>query len=956
MAATERQKLAFRDKFRSLHHEDFQSWFEELARALHPPGHFQSIRKTSGDGGLDGLVINSQLVYQVYAPARIRELQDSKTAAKIRDDFQKAYSTLNGHIKAWHFVHNHPQAELGPRSMAALSDLEHQHPGIEFQPLDIKSLEKLISGLPEEVIDKLVGTRTWRPTQRALLTVLALSVLSIALLEAFWRPRETWQSAVTFLIESPQPAAEPLFRPSVAVLTFENQSDSPDLDWLSTALSEVVSAKLGLGNEIRAVNRHEVAFTERDLVLPPKKKISAEDLLRLRKFLGVRFIAAGAYKPVGDSSTLQLELVLYDAENGRVLTESREVGETEAWFDLADRASGGPSPLPSFRRALGVESLTLDQRRSLRALFPISLQAARLYAEGLERYRQFDTPGAFEAFGGAVEHEPHPLVLAALADVGNSLGLPNEATEAIREAVALEQQTRGKPNALPERYRREIRIVERKVTSDEEGAAQEAVGLFRDFFYDDLSAGLLAAEALQRTGRPQDALALLDELKRLPFSGQAPQLEYAQAESLFMQQRYDLARAAFERSIQKAVSTKALFQEAIARFLFAAMLIQNGEIAKGQTQSLRARDCLNQVADDQTSAHFLDLEAFRYTSINLNIAGVMYREAIKSYENLGALEEASQASSNLRGILLRQGCHSEGGAPPLDEEFEEFLKGWRFYCEGRLADARDFFDAAKITFDAEDQKSYHASILTNLGEIEYMMGQLENAKDFHQTALTIHNDLHRPAEAAYDAVNLARVEIAQGNYTGARERLVKLGLAQPVVKNESHALETRLESHLLLAELELLTDQPSKAEEWSESAAHLAGGAGLDTFRSRALHLKVRALLDQGRRKESAQTLEMALKIPSKDFRVIREGRISQALVLAASGQTDRAIRILVANASECAQSGQVMYQLESQFAAGEIAHRHGLKGDLPLNAVRDRAAGLGFHSMVDRVTKALGE
>jgi hypothetical protein len=110
MPAAENQRLVYRDKFRSLHCEAFQSWFEELAHALHPAGDFQAIRKTQGDGGLDGFVISSQLVYAVYAPARREEDRDSETAAKIRSDFAKACSTLRGQLKAWVFVHNHPEA------------------------------------------------------------------------------------------------------------------------------------------------------------------------------------------------------------------------------------------------------------------------------------------------------------------------------------------------------------------------------------------------------------------------------------------------------------------------------------------------------------------------------------------------------------------------------------------------------------------------------------------------------------------------------------------------------------------------------------------------------------------------------------------------------------------------------------------------------------------------------
>jgi hypothetical protein len=68
----EHQRLVYRDQFRGLFNEEFQSWFERLARALHPIGEFQAIRKTRGDGGLDGIAVNAQLVYQVFAPARIR--------------------------------------------------------------------------------------------------------------------------------------------------------------------------------------------------------------------------------------------------------------------------------------------------------------------------------------------------------------------------------------------------------------------------------------------------------------------------------------------------------------------------------------------------------------------------------------------------------------------------------------------------------------------------------------------------------------------------------------------------------------------------------------------------------------------------------------------------------------------------------------------------------------------
>src|SRR5712671_688136 len=157
MPPAENQRLAYREKFRSLHHEAFQSWFEDLAHALHPVGDFQPIRKTQGDGGLDGFVISSQLVYAVYAPARREEDRDSETAAKIRSDFAKAHSTLHGGLKAWVFVHNHPEGKLGQLGARAISDLKSQNPSVEISVLSADGLWDRLKVLPDETLKRLFG-------------------------------------------------------------------------------------------------------------------------------------------------------------------------------------------------------------------------------------------------------------------------------------------------------------------------------------------------------------------------------------------------------------------------------------------------------------------------------------------------------------------------------------------------------------------------------------------------------------------------------------------------------------------------------------------------------------------------------------------------------------------------------------------------------------------------------
>src|SRR5689334_9509724 len=93
----------YRDKFRSLFGNDFQRWFSVLAKAMHPNGDYQEIRVTRGDGAIDGFSIDTQTVYQVFAPIRINEMHDSETAAKIRHDFTVVRGHLKTNLKRWIF-------------------------------------------------------------------------------------------------------------------------------------------------------------------------------------------------------------------------------------------------------------------------------------------------------------------------------------------------------------------------------------------------------------------------------------------------------------------------------------------------------------------------------------------------------------------------------------------------------------------------------------------------------------------------------------------------------------------------------------------------------------------------------------------------------------------------------------------------------------------------------------
>lgn len=159
MTVLDRQRLLFRDRFRSVHREEFASWFAELARAMHPTGDFQPVRLTQGDDGIDGFSIAGQIVYQVFAPPRMDETRDGETADKIARDFASAYSALQREMRGWVFVHNHPEGKLGKLGIAAINQLQASHTGIRIEVWNIDTLWDRVAELPTPAREVLFPSR-----------------------------------------------------------------------------------------------------------------------------------------------------------------------------------------------------------------------------------------------------------------------------------------------------------------------------------------------------------------------------------------------------------------------------------------------------------------------------------------------------------------------------------------------------------------------------------------------------------------------------------------------------------------------------------------------------------------------------------------------------------------------------------------------------------------------------
>ncbi len=169
MGSLTTHQLVYRDQFRSLFKDAFQEWCGRLLRHLYPIGKGQGVRISNGDAGIDYFVIDQQHIYQIYAPSRMDEQKDSETAEKIRADFAKVHAFLGASLKAWTFLHNHPEGLLGKLSAHAVLDLQSAHPGVDIRVLNIDTFWNVLETLDHGVRDALFHLKQDTQPDRAAL-------------------------------------------------------------------------------------------------------------------------------------------------------------------------------------------------------------------------------------------------------------------------------------------------------------------------------------------------------------------------------------------------------------------------------------------------------------------------------------------------------------------------------------------------------------------------------------------------------------------------------------------------------------------------------------------------------------------------------------------------------------------------------------------------------------------
>ena len=547
---------------------------------------------------------------------------------------------------------------------------------------------------------------------------------------------------------APNPAASSAgARRSVAVLGFRNLSARPEVAWVSTALSEMLTTDLAAGEKLRTVSGESVARMKRDLALPDADSYAKDTLSRIRTNVDAGFVIVGSYLAVA-GAPIRVDLKVQDAAAGETIAAVTESGTEAELAELVGRAGA------KIRERLGAGALTSGEAAVVKASLPSNADAARLYAEGLQKLRSFDNIGARGLFQKALEADPqNALAHAALASAWRALGYDANAKAAGQKAFELSTNL-----SREERLSIEGQL---RVAAKEWGRAIEIYGNLLRLFPDNLDYGLALADAQTWGARGRDAIATVASLRRRPApAGEDPRIDLAEAIAYGPSGLGEFPKsvAAAERAAGKALGMGARLLHAEARYWQGRSLANLGEISKGQAALEDARREFEQLGDR---------------------GGVGLALSMIGWCQLSSGEmEATERTVEETLRIQREIEDRHGLADTL------FYLAELRQSQGRLTDARSALaDALNLYRETGDKPGIAASIGLD-GEILIQQGRYAEALERTGESVALMREAH--GDYAYPALSRASVLRQLGRLNDAARAL------EEGIKNADEVKDTRM--------------------------------------------------------------------------------------------------------------------------------------------------------------------
>ena len=713
-------------------------------------------------------------------------------------------------------------------------------------------------------------------------------------------------------------------RKSIAVLGFQNLSRRAEEAWLATALSEMLSTELAGGEKLRLVSGEDVANLRVSAPWPATDTLDQGTSSRIGDALNSDVLVLGSYILIGSTNEgqLRLDVRMQDGKTGEILSEVGEAGEAKEMFRMVSQIG------TQLRNRLGVGPLQGTDEAGVLAALPLDPDAARFYALGVAKLRQFDALAAKDLLSQAAEADPKfSLVHAMLARAWAQLGYEQKHAEEAKKAFDLSTD-------LPRAQRMLVEGEYFESLGKQEEAASVYHALF-ELFPDNLDYGLQLVTSQTASGHGGQAMRVIQQLRTLPPpSSDDPRIDLAEAQA--MKDNKPAALVLIQSAVRKASDRGQPLLRAFARKQECMNLLY-GE--KPEQATPVCEDAYNIFigAGNRLAA----ADAIRLMADGIGTGG-HFEQAIATYQ---------RALNLLEGM----GEHQKTGAILNNMAIN-------YANEGKLDRAEQLYEQAKFHFQQAGQKENVATAMVNIADIYYLRGDLPRAAKLYQDGLNListidHGDPsyalyrladlelakgnvkqgHRLAQQAVDAIGSTQGSYqylsgamivvgealkAEGDLAGARSQfeqtvtmLQKIGASDLVAASQTE-----------LADLEIQENHPEQAEGLVRTALTEFEKENSDPNSSSAYTILSRALLMQGKFEEANKDSRRAaeLSLTSSDPALKLSAAIQQARVQAAnpdnrSANPTAALEQLRSTVSTAKRLGYYRIECEARLALAEL-------------------------------------
>ncbi|HEY2942946.1 MAG TPA: protein kinase, partial [Vicinamibacteria bacterium] len=291
-------------------------------------------------------------------------------------------------------------------------------------------------------------------------------------------------------------------RPALAVMAFENPAGTEEIRWLTRGLPSMLVTGLAQTPGLEVVSSQRIDEVLKEMGQASTEALDKSRVLEVGRRTGAGALVAGSVFKVG--SGFRVDAQVQDVGSGRVLSAHSVQGN-----DVL--------PLADDLAARIRNSLNLGDAPAGRAIADVtsgSVEAYRLYSEGLQAFRDLRYPDARKLFEKAVEVDPKfASAYFELAAVTIRLG-DSAASNTYR------RQTKEHLDRLPERQRLFFEALEARRAGQFEKAAPMLEELLARYPDEDRAYIQLARVYEFELREPDKALAVAERgVKALPNEG-----------------------------------------------------------------------------------------------------------------------------------------------------------------------------------------------------------------------------------------------------------------------------------------------------------------------------------------------------------------------------------------------------------------------------------------------------